>query len=234
MINVKNRHQMNILRELMFHKNMSYTTLSEACKDHDLFNYHLKELISKEYILKDQKGYSLTDKGKEITDFMEEDTKIQDRFKTSIFIWPIRNKKVLLHKRLKHPYYGYVGSISGKMKIGEKIDETITRELKDEINIEPISIELLGVKRAIFVNKKKKVTTDGIYLVYLISDFKGKIKLNGIEGDYFWEDIDKVLDYDKMFKKGISYDIDWIKEYVSNSNRYRIKFAEFEVTDLDF
>ena len=69
MITVKNRHQMNILRELMFHKNMSYTTLSEACKDHDLFNYHLKELSNKGYILKNNRGYALTDQGKEIADF---------------------------------------------------------------------------------------------------------------------------------------------------------------------
>lgn len=234
MITIKNKYQLQILRELMFQKKASYSNLSKACSDHDLFNHHLKELIRKEYIYKNIDSYELTEKGKSIVDFMEEDSSIQDRLKTSLFIWILSENKLLLHKRLKHPYYGYVGSISGKMKLGEKVNDTIKREVKEEVGAEPIDIEILGTKRAMFIDKQSNIKTDGLYLVCLVTKYKGDILYKGIEGEYFWEDIDKVLTYEKMFKKGIIYDILWIQDYIKNDGKYSHMFAEFEVSDLEF
>ena len=134
---VTNPTQLLILKNLMFKKSSSYSEIQPEGTDHDLFNYHLKELMSKGFIEKIGSDYELSQKGRNLVSLMEEDSSLQKQFKVGVYISMTRkntegNYELLLYRRLKHPHYGIVGTVSGKVKVGETLIETVKRELLEQ------------------------------------------------------------------------------------------------------
>jgi 8-oxo-dGTP pyrophosphatase MutT (NUDIX family) len=64
------------------------------------------------------------------------------------------NKQLLVQKRLKEPYFGYKGFISGKIRYGEKIFETAKRELKEEAGLD---CEEFHLKKKLFLPNDYKL-----------------------------------------------------------------------------
>lgn len=113
--------------------------------------------------------------------------------------------KILFHKNVDEPYYALVG---GRVKITESSDETVKREVKEEMgkNIELIGYvatienffehkgrkvhEIMFVHQAEFVDKDDKKIVDTIRNVEEEELSKGKII------QYEWLDIDKLDQYD--------------------------------------
>jgi len=93
-----------LLSKLMLSDRLRYSDLHRAFDNHDLFNYHLRELVSKGFVKKEKNTYSLTENGKQFVATMEEDGKIQKQFKVGMWIDVIRkykgNFQMLLHRRL--------------------------------------------------------------------------------------------------------------------------------------
>jgi DNA-binding HxlR family transcriptional regulator len=94
-----------ILNELMFKESTTYGELEKITDNHNLFNYHLKELQTKGLIEKQGKRYALSLEGRKVVALMEEDGKYQKQIKVSMFIDIIREvdgkHQMLLYKRLK-------------------------------------------------------------------------------------------------------------------------------------
>lgn len=110
------------------------------------------------------------------------------------------NNKILLHKDQRDPYYALVG---GRVEIGESSEETIKREIVEELGKE---IEIIGYISTIenfFKAKNKKFHE--ITFVYQ-AEFKNEEDkkildtMKNIEGkdylQYEWIDIDKMDNYD--------------------------------------
>lgn len=66
--------------------------------------------------------------------------KMEKQPKIGVLISPVMikggKKMFVIQQRLKEPYYGYWGFITGKVKWGEKIPEAALRELKEETGLE--------------------------------------------------------------------------------------------------
>ena len=87
-----------------------YSELKPVDVENDLFNYHLQQLVKNEYLEKKDEKYWLTPKGKSLVTNMDDVTKkIYGGYKVSVYMCPVVEGKVLLHRRLKQPQYGYVG-----------------------------------------------------------------------------------------------------------------------------
>jgi len=56
--------QMHILKELLFNPGSRFSQLNKNDLPNDHFNYHLKKLISLNYITKNKSTYILTNQGK--------------------------------------------------------------------------------------------------------------------------------------------------------------------------
>ncbi len=82
------------------------------------------------------------------------------------------NKEILLLLRKRHPEAGYWSIPGGKVELFETIEDTIKREVKEELNLETEIIELMGVTNHI-------VLEEGVHWVaptFLVRILSGQIK----------------------------------------------------------
>jgi ADP-ribose pyrophosphatase YjhB (NUDIX family)/predicted transcriptional regulator len=217
--------QKQILNKLMFSENLKYSDLEKVIDNHDLFNYHLKELIAKGYIEKTDSVYSLTAGGRQYVSHMEEDGELQKQFKVGMFINVVRrndkgNHELLLYKRLKHPHYGYTGSVSGKLKWGESLEDNLKRELDEELKIIPFEFELIGVERALFENENNEIAGDGVFFMIVVTKWQGEPAKTSNEGEYFWCEIDEILNLEKIFRSGFERGLPYLKSYLEDRDSF--------------
>lgn len=130
--------QTSILRELLFHPSAGFSGLQKPTgltSDH--FNFHITRLVEIGYVHKIARGkYSLTPRGKEYANKLDTDANVIERQPKSGVILAVRKgNKFLFQERLKHPYYGFWGFPSGKIRWGETILETAARELYEETGL---------------------------------------------------------------------------------------------------
>lgn len=111
----------------------------------------------------------------------------------------IHNNKVLLHKNINEDHYALLG---GRVEIGENSEDTIKREIKEELGKD---IEITGYVTTIenfFEMKNSKFhEIMFIYEVEFVEEQDKKIEYNlkNIEGkeylNYEWIELDKIEEY---------------------------------------
>jgi ADP-ribose pyrophosphatase YjhB (NUDIX family) len=103
-------------------------------------------LVEIGYVEKVVKGkYRLTPKGKEYANKLDTAVNtIERQPKSAVILGIQKGNKWLFQERLKHPYYGFWGFPSGKIRWGEKILETAARELMEETGL-TADLEYKGV-----------------------------------------------------------------------------------------
>jgi ADP-ribose pyrophosphatase YjhB (NUDIX family) len=131
--------QTSILRELLFRLSAGYAELQKPTGlSSDHFNFHISRLVEIGYVEKLGRGkYCLTARGKEYSNKLDTDEKtIERQPKCAVILGIHKDNEWLFQERLKHPYYGFWGFPSGKIRWGETILETAARELKEETGLE--------------------------------------------------------------------------------------------------
>jgi 8-oxo-dGTP pyrophosphatase MutT (NUDIX family) len=135
--------QTAILRELLFRPQAGYAELQKQTKlTSDHFNFHIARLVELGFVEKVAKGsYRLTHRGKEYANKLDTDSNTIERQPKSAVLLAVEKtvggkQLYLFQERLKHPYYGFWGLISGKIRWGETIIETAARELMEEAGIQ--------------------------------------------------------------------------------------------------
>ena len=111
----------------------------------------------------------------------------------------IHNNKVLVHRNVNHDHYCLPG---GRVKIGESSDNTVKRELKEELGKE---IEILNYIATIenffildnkkyheifFIHKAEFVNDEDKKIEYIMYNMEGKEYLR-----YEWLDLEKIDEY---------------------------------------
>lgn len=133
--------QMQILKYLLLNKSASFSKLAKASKlSTDHFNYHLGCLMKTDLVKKHNDCYELTISGKEFANRMDtEKTIIEKQAKLGVMLIIEKEEDgkeyVLVQKRLKEPYYGFQGFVTGKIAWGENILMTAARELEEETGL---------------------------------------------------------------------------------------------------
>lgn len=171
--------QMKILKHLLFNpkahlKDMEVDNLPET-----LLESHLKSLVDEKLIFKYDHEYSLTMKGKEFANTMDTDSDtIEKQPKVSVLLIPVKKEKgekmFLVQQRLKEPYYGYLGFMSGKVRYGETIFETAKRELKEETGLEAEKFKYCYCLHEMVYDKNGNILEDKFFNV---------VEVKGAEGD---------------------------------------------------
>jgi len=135
--------QLAILKKLLFAQSLNYTALKPVdTMENNQLSFHLDHLIELWYITKNpEKMYALTADGKEYANRMDTETqKIQKQAKIWVLMCCYRTgeqeKEFLIYTRLKQPFYGKQGFMTGKVTYGETVEQTAIRELKEETNLE--------------------------------------------------------------------------------------------------
>jgi ADP-ribose pyrophosphatase YjhB (NUDIX family) len=167
----------------------------------DQLNYHLKTLIKLGVKEKNDKLYTLSLEGKQIVSTLDLETGKKELIpKTSI--WTIiRNKedksKVLISKRLKHPFLGMYGFITGKVRMGELVADTMRREVLEETGLTVLKFELKKIDRFIDYDKKtNSLVHDSFFHKFEVTDYTGNLIAKTLESENTWmvEDEIKMLE----------------------------------------
>lgn len=185
--------QNNILRNLLFKEKLRFSALNNLNISNDHYNFHLKRLIARKLIEKDEKGlYSLTSKGKEYANRLNTDlqkVKIERQAKTSCLVVCLKDfgqsKKFLMQQRLKHPYFGFYGFVSGKIRWGETIYEAASRELKEEAGLKA-KLVLAGIEHKIDYSKDDKLLEDKYFYILRGTKISGKLQESFEGGRNIW------------------------------------------------
>ena len=130
--------QMKVLRHLLMSPQANFAALRrDADMQSDQFTFHLKKLLKVGYIYKENGAYRLTKTGKEYANRMDTaENVIEKQAKLSVVLVVERGDGTWLHQqRLKHPYYGYWGHPTGKVRWGETLLEAAARELIEETGL---------------------------------------------------------------------------------------------------
>jgi len=140
MFNTLDMHhiQKDILQKLSANSPLRFSQLQPAHIPNNAFSYHLKKLLSSEYIESTTTGYIATRKALKTLQYSETGQKKKQITPTTITIIAVTNDigETLILKRRKRPFVDYYGLPSGLIHAGETIDEAARRELKEKTNIE--------------------------------------------------------------------------------------------------
>ena len=111
----------------------------------------------------------------------------------------IHNNKLLVHKNENSDYYALLG---GRIKIGESSEETIKREIGEELGKEIEIIKYISTIENFFeTNGKKYHEIEFVYKAEFVNEEDKKIEdtLRNIEGEdwihYDWLDLSKIDEY---------------------------------------
>jgi len=196
-------YQMAILQKLIYKNDLRFTDLKIENLTSEHFTYHLKKLIEKNLIKKTIGGYELTIEGKDFIGRIDTvNLNIEKNPKVSVLIYIRRRKdkgnfEYLMSKRLKQPYLGKVGNITGKIKFGETFSQAAERELEEETGLKA-DLKLNHIYHKIRIDENRIPVQDGVFAVFIAMRLKGKIRQTK-EAKLFWTTLEKLYKRKDLF-----------------------------------
>lgn len=134
--------QAQILKKLLLSEGARFAQIKPDGIPSDQFTFHIKRLLENGIITKEGDLYHLTLAGKEYANRFDIDSgpvKTEKQAKLGVLVIAFRDtngvREYVAQERLKHPFFGYRGFISGKIKWGERVVDTAERELKEETGL---------------------------------------------------------------------------------------------------
>ena len=203
-----------------------FSELNKLETPSDQFNFHLKTLLTSNLVEKTDKGlYKLTNLGKEFANRFDTDQGVVERqAKIGVLICCVRKdsekKQFLLQQRLKQPYFGYWGFITGKVRWGQGLIETAIREFREETGLSA-DFSLAGIKHKTDYDKNGLLLEDKFFFVIKGENPKGKLKSRFDWGKNKWIDEDSLLKTKNLFPD--------VETTLRMAESKQIKFHEFKV-----
>ena len=198
--------QTKILRELLFLPATNFAELQKASGlESDHVKFHIKRLIELGYVEKVGAQYRLSVKGKEYANKLDTDAGVIERQpKVAVMLVVEREtngvKEYLLQERLKHPYFGYWGAPTGKVRWGESILETAQRELMEETGLSG-EFEHAGIyHERVMHAETREIVEDKVFHVMFSDAVSGELLKHYDGGRNAWRTLADVATEEKRYK----------------------------------
>jgi 8-oxo-dGTP pyrophosphatase MutT (NUDIX family) len=209
-----------ILKGLLLRETARFSELNVDNVSSDQFTFHLKQLTEQRIIEKTQEGlYRLTVTGKEYANRFDIDSgpiQIEKQAKLSVMVIASRindgKREYAMQTRLKQPFFGYRGFITGKMRMGESVFDTAARELTEETGLMSSSLEHITIYHERIFSLEKKLLEDKYFFIFLAEDPEGDLISDFQGGKNEWVPEEKALD------GNIFYDIADLLALIKNKN----------------
>lgn len=228
---VLHKTQANILRVLLFKKTEKFSNLNVESLSSDHFSFHINKLIKDGLILKNINGfYNLSNKGKEFANRLDtKKVEIEKQAKIGVLIvaskFENQTKKYLIQQRLKEPYFGFFGFITGKIKLGESALAAAKRELKEETGMSA-TVKFVGVKHKTDYSTKNILLEDKFFMVFKATNLKGKLTQEFEGGKNYWY-AEKQIINNKLLFDGVAETIKMANSETVTFNEHRYKVKSF-------
>jgi ADP-ribose pyrophosphatase YjhB (NUDIX family) len=215
--------QSTILCELLFVKEAGFGELNKKKLSSDQFSFHLRQLADWKLIEKTAEGkYVLTTKGKEYANrFDTEMAEVERQPKLGVCVIGVKKEgeKVLYlsQQRLKQPYFGFWGFVTGKVRWGEKAEETALRELMEETGLKS-KLTMVGLKHKMDFSQDGILLEDKYFLTFRADITSGEIIEKFEGGMNRWMTKEEILSQEDVF--------DDVEEIIEMVERNSFEFVE--------
>lgn len=165
----------------------------------DLYNYHLRKLVSDGLVEKTAHGYTLSPSGHRYVADVHHTSDQHDRlFKYNVLLIVTRMIDGQLHilnqRRTAQPSYGIVGIPGGTILKSEPLREGASRKLHQETGLLSGTFRYLGTERRIMY-RNDQFFSDVLFPICLCEDATGEPASTEF-GENFWVPIDDAITND--------------------------------------
>ncbi|RYF28706.1 MAG: hypothetical protein EOO17_04440 [Chloroflexi bacterium] len=209
-----------IISRLKNADSLKYSQLKPHDIANDLYNYHLKFLIKKQYIEKTNEGYRLSYRGiQHVADIHHTNDQANRLFKINVITIVSRisdgRLQILSQTRGSQPSYGKIGVMGGTIIKGEPILQGATRKLQQETGL-TASFELVVHERRMLYGNNK-LFSDILFPICYATSYSGEL----VDTDYghnFWTDIDSAIDNEQKDSHDSIQSIVYILQAIRDGN----------------
>ncbi|MBN1373840.1 NUDIX domain-containing protein [Candidatus Dojkabacteria bacterium] len=178
--------QMIVLKKLLFLPTARFRDLKIEGLTTDHLTYHINKLIKLGLVSKINTIYTLTPEGKEFSNRIDEhSSQIEVQGKRGVLVRVSRKigrkTEYLASKRLKHPFYGYIGFHTGKIRAGETVYEAARRELLEETGLIVKTLKFGGIDHFVDFDKEGKFLRDQYFYWFDVTEFEGELIIDNPE-----------------------------------------------------
>ncbi len=197
--------QAEIIRHLLFSPEARFSELNTGGLSSDKFSFHLRRLTNLGLLTKRDDKYSLTTLGKEFANRLDTDEGIIERqAKLTVMLVPVRDepdgeRQYLVQRRLKQPYFGYWGFLSGKVRWGETVLAAAARELREETGLAG-ELTYLGTQHKLDYSHESKLLEDKYFFVVLADKLGGELMERIEGGENEWQTAQQILAQERLFQ----------------------------------
>lgn len=182
--------QMDILRKLLFSASAKYSELKQEDMENAQFVFHLDKLIKEQLVEKLERGYKLTDLGKEFANRMDStDVILKPQPKTTTILCARKKENgeyfYLIWTKHKNPFYGAQGFPTHKVWFGEGITDAAKSGLKDETGLEA-EPQLVAIRQyRVYLKETTELVEDKIMYLHLFENPVNELQ-SCEQGIYEW------------------------------------------------
>ncbi len=133
------RIQKDILSKLITNPYLRYSKLKPSDIEGNHFMYHLKSLMNKGLVVKNEDNlYLLSSRGKVFADSLSLQDYTPRKQPSIVTLITCQNEKGqwLVYRRKRQPLFDQVGFVYGKLHMGETVSQAAHRELKEKTGLQ--------------------------------------------------------------------------------------------------
>jgi len=188
--------QDDIISRLKNADSLRYSELHPADVPNDLYNYHLKQLLAKDIIQKNELGYTLSEQGMQhVADVHHTSDQAHRLFKINVITIVSRiingELMILSQVRTSNPSYGKVGVMGGTIVKGESTTDGASRKLQQETGVNA-HFRIVGSERRMLY-KQGTLFSDVLFPIAYTSASEGE-PIDTEFGHNLWLPVDTAIE----------------------------------------